>query len=392
MDRVTTKILSLMMLLLLSIGSAQAASDIEKLGELLYFDENLSINRNQACSTCHTPASFSDPVNALDPVSSVVSLGSDVQLNGGRNAPTASYAAFSPFFRWDPEESLFFGGQFWDGRAATLAEQAKGPFLNPVEMAMPSKKSVLVRIAEQDNLNFAQYSALFPSVFNVQIEELQNTENPVVIEALYNKVADAIAAFEKSGFFSPFTSKFDYFLAGQATLSKSEQLGMMLFNGKAKCNACHTSDPLTATDGSMMPPLFTDFSYDNIGLPKSSNPMIIRNPVDFGLGGRADIAAIDRKGLQLGKFKVSTLRNIAVTAPYGHNGVFSSLEEIVHFYNTRDVDPSWPAPEVTANVNKDELGNLHLTAKEEIEIVAFLRTLTDGYGPAIYKFPFPPAP
>lgn len=394
MKRISTGVFSLVALLFLPITSSIAATtqnDIERLGELLYFDKNLSINYNQACASCHTPPGFADPANSVDPTNAVVSLGSDTTLNGGRNAPTASYAAFSPFFRWDPAEGLFFGGQFWDGRAATLADQAKGPFLNPVEMAMPSKSSVLKRIADEKNSNNAEYKSLFKAVFNVRLENLKSNKDSIIVDAYYDMVADAIAAFEKSNVFSPFTSKFDYYLAGQATLTNEESRGLQIFNGKAKCNACHTSDPLIASDDSVMPPLFTDFSYDNIGVPKSVNPLIINNPVDLGLGGRADIAAIDPTGLQLGKFKVSTLRNVAVTAPYSHNGFFATLEEIVHFYNTRD-DGSWPAPEVATNLNTTELGTLNLTENEEADIVAFLKTLTDGYGPQIYSFPFPPAP
>jgi cytochrome c peroxidase len=123
--------------------------------------------------------------------------------------------------------------------------------------------------------------------------------------------------------------------------------------------------------------LFTDFSYDNIGIPK--NPVIDRLrrealAPDLGLG-----VTVNDQGLN-GAFKVMTLRNIAKTAPYGHNGYFNTLKEIVHFYNTRDVpEAGWPAPEVPENVNNAELGNLGLTSAEEDDIVAFLKTLSDGY-------------
>jgi cytochrome c peroxidase len=207
-------------------------------------------------------------------------------------------------------------------------------------------------------------------------------------------VADAIAAFEKTRFFSPFTSKFDYYLAGEAELTDQELNGLALFEGKAQCNACHPSEPLMAPGGGMMPPLFTDYTYDNIGVPKSENPLIVDNPVDLGLGGRPDIAAKDPEGAEIGKHKVMSLRNIAATPPYAHNGYFATLEDVVHFYNTRDVaDAGWPAPEVTQNVNTDELGNLGLTAEEEAAIVAFLKTLTDGYSDKpIYDFPSLPFP
>ena len=362
-----------------------------RLGGLLYFDTDLSINKNQACASCHTPPHFVDPANVADPANSVVSLGSDTTLNGGRNSPSAAYAAFSPFFSWDPVEGLYVGGQFWDGRATTLTEQAKAPFLNPVEMAMPTEKSVLKRIASYDNVNFRKYKKLFKKVYDVDIVDASRSYDQIVIDAVYAMMADAIAAFEKTGEFNKFSSKFDYYLAGKTDLSAQELRGMTVFNGKAKCNACHTSDALIAPDGSVMPPLFTDFTYDNIGIPKSTNPLIADNPIDYGLGGREDIAAKDPTGAELGKHKVMTLRNIEITPPYGHNGFFATLEEIVNFYNTRDIDP-WPAPEVEQNVNTEELGDLGLSAEEGADIVAFLKTLTDGFGPPLNDFAFPPFP
>ncbi len=372
-------------------GSKTGLSEKEELGRLLYFDENLSINRNQACATCHFPPAFVDPANTADPINSPVSAGSDVTLHGGRNAPSAGYAAFSPFFHWDGVEGLYIGGQFWDGRSTTLTEQAKGPFLNPVEMAMPSRAAVLARIAEKSNPNRSDYKKLWKAVYGVKLSLLDEPDSDVEVDALYEMMADAIAAFEKTRLFSPFTSKFDYVLAGLATFTDAEQRGLDLFNGKAQCNACHVSDTLVAPDGGIMPPLFTDFTYDNIGIPKSTHPLLVDNPVDLGLGGRADIAARDPAGAEKGKHKVMSLRNIAVTAPYGHNGFFATLEDIVHFYNTRDV-ADWPAPEVADNVNVDELGDLGLSADEEADIVAFLKTLTDGFGEVIHTFPFPPFP
>jgi cytochrome c peroxidase len=401
------KILVLRMLLVVTMGISFFASHAiagsggiseitskERLGQLLYFDQDLSIYKNQACASCHFPPAFVDPANAADPANNVVSLGSDVTLNGGRNAPSAGYAAFSPFFHWDPVEGLYVGGQFWDGRANTLADQAKGPFLNPVEMAMPSKDFVLKRIASHRNSNRAEYEILWEQVYGVRLKQLRDPESDVEVNALYDMVADAIAAFEKTRFFSPFTSKFDYYLAGEAELTDQELNGLALFEGKAQCNACHPSEPLMAPGGGMMPPLFTDYTYDNIGVPKSENPLIVDNPVDLGLGGRPDIAAKDPEGAEIGKHKVMSLRNIAATPPYAHNGYFATLEDVVHFYNTRDVaDAGWPAPEVTQNVNTDELGNLGLTAEEEAAIVAFLKTLTDGYSDKpIYDFPSLPFP
>jgi cytochrome c peroxidase len=256
---------------------------------------------------------------------------------------------------------------------------------------MPNKKSVLAAIANEFNKNNQLYQELFLSVYGVELETLLSTENQTYIDAVYVEVADAIAAFEKSSELNKFNSKYDYFLKGEAELTPSEQNGLILFNSKAMCNACHQSMPLTARDGSIMPPLFTDFTYDNLGIPKSNNPKIDDDPIDYGLGGRTDIAATDPDGKQLGKHKVVTLRNIELTAPYGHNGYFATLKEIVNFYNTRDV-ADWDQPEVLQNLNTTELGNLGLTDDEENDIVAFMKTLTDGYDEPLNTFPFPPFP
>ncbi|HEY3476214.1 MAG TPA: hypothetical protein VGK56_16485, partial [Anaerolineales bacterium] len=129
-----------------------------------------------------------------------------------------------------------------------------------------------------------------------------------------------------------------------------------------------------------VPPVFTDFTYDNLGVPKSEHSLLAGNPIDYGLGGILGDPA------ENGKFKVMTVRNISLSAPYAHNGYFMTLEEIVHFYNTRDVSgmnngSDWPAPEVPETVNFDELGNLGLSARDEAALVAFMKTLSDGYKP-----------
>jgi cytochrome c peroxidase len=204
-------------------------------------------------------------------------------------------------------------------------------------------------------------------------------------------MAKAISALEQSPVFNKFNSKFDYVLAGKTKFTQIEKDGFDLFNRKAKCAACHVSEKTSDEEGNVIPPMFTDFTYDNIGLPR--NVKIPNNPEpNSGLGGRTDIAALDTEGEEIGKHKVMSLRNIALTAPYGHNGVFATLEQIVHFYNTRDTlgwvsdnqdsgfaISGWPDPEIPRNVNHDELGNLGLTADEEKAIVAFMKTLTDDY-------------
>jgi cytochrome c peroxidase len=186
---------------------------------------------------------------------------------------------------------------------------------------------------------------------------------------------------------------------GEASLTPQELWGLELFEGKGMCSACHPSE----WDGEEQLPLFTDFTFDNLGTPKNpDNPFYKMdkvylsdgspiNPagaawIDEGLGGF--LASRDEwsemAADNMGKHKVPTLRNVGkkpgngFTKAYMHNGVFKSLKEVVHFYNTRDVK-EWPAPEVAENINSDELGNLGLTDAEEDAIVAFMMTLSDGY-------------
>ncbi len=360
--------LSIVVLVWLSVAGT-ASADLnprETLGKLLYFDTNLSTPAGQACASCHHPtAGFADPDTDL-PVSQGV-----LPKNrfGNRNSPSAAYAAFSPVFYYDEDEELYVGGQFWDGRAADLVEQAKGPFLNPLEMNNPSKLVVIEKVKAAD------YADMFEIVYGPGALD--------DVESAYDMVADAIAAFEMTSELNQFSSKYDHYLQTGTGLTEQELSGLQLFEDEAKgnCAACHPSQPGPAGE----PPLFTDFTYDNLGVPKNPNNPFYGLPrrfnpdgedfVDYGLGG------ILGDPDEMGKVKVMTLRNIDVTPPYMHNGVFEKLEEVVDFYNTRDVG-SWPPPEVPENVNTDELGDLGLTAQEVADIVAFLKTLTDGYAPA----------
>jgi cytochrome c peroxidase len=350
-----------------------------QLGRKLFFDTNLSSPPGQACGTCHNPTTFfTDPDR-----SAPTSKGVFPDRHGNRNSPTAMYAAYSPKFHFDKAEELYVGGQFLDGRAANLQEQAKGPFLNPLEMANPDEATVVEKVRQTD------YAPLFRQVYGKAA--LDDTRKA------YNRIADAIAAFERTSAFAPFTSKYDYYLAGQAKLTPQERRGRKLFEDpdKGNCAACHPDRP--AEDGT--PPLFTDFTYDNLGSPKNPDSPFYALPselnkagdrfVDLGLGGAIKDAA------ENGKFKVPTLRNVAKTGPYTHNGYFRTLRGVVDFYNSRDVKPRcpdpltpeaealrlgcWPEPEVAANVNHEELGALGLSEQEVDDLVAFLRTLTDGY-------------
>ncbi|MBI4793628.1 MAG: cytochrome-c peroxidase [Deltaproteobacteria bacterium] len=357
------------MVVLAGASSAMALTAQEKLGQMLYFDKYLSLNHNQSCASCHhQSAGWADPLNAAMPDVYPVSLGSDRTLNGCRNAPPSGYAAFSPVF----DLQMLVGGQFWDGRADTVKDQAKGPFLNPVEMAMPDEAAVIAAIADKNNPKSRAYQIFFKQAYGVNLKSIDYMDNALILD-LYDKVAEAIGSFEQTKRLTSFTSKYDYYLAGMTTLEDQEARGLAIFEGKGGCNACHPSAPQVNADGTITPPLFTDFTYDNLGVPKSDNVLLANCPIDLGLGGRLNDPAQD------GKFKVSSLRNIEMSAPYTHNGYFATLQDIVHFYNTRD-NGTWPAPEVAANVNTIELGNLGLSAQEEADLVVFLQTLTDGFG------------
>ncbi len=335
------------------------------LGDRLFFDNSLSSPAGQSCGSCHAMGTaFSDPSHNM------VSPGIVSGLFGNRNAPTATYTKFNPVFHYSPPDSSYVGGLFVDGRVNTLEEQAQKPFLNPLEMGNVSVASVITNL--ENSPSYPYYVKVFGEVGD--------------INTAYNNMASAIAAFERSDTLNAFTSKFDYYMQGKASLTAEEQTGMNLFmdTNRAKCVNCHLITP-DAASGKI---LFTDFSYENDGVPKNTyNPYYTipstYNPlgysyIDLGLG------AIISDSNYYGTFRTPTLRNVAVTAPYFHNGVFGTLEEVVHFYNTRDVaGAGWPAPEYASTIDHVETGNQGLSAAEEADIVAFLKTLTDGYNPTI---------
>jgi cytochrome c peroxidase len=425
-------LLAIALILLVGQGMAQTGlTPKEELGQFLYFDENLSAPNGQACADCHLPsAGFVDPDSDLP-----VSAGVLPHRFGDRNSPASAYAMYAPSFHWDDGEGLFIGGQFWDGRATgevlgdPLADQALGPFLNPVEMANPVKRTVINSLKQSD------YADLFKQVWpDISFKDT---------EAAYDAVALSIAAFERTADFGEFSSTYDEYLqacladhdkddcargrVGDQTVwdqffTPQEWLGFQLFMNEANdnkdpreedegaaCVLCHVADwpedpgnvvvPAWSPDG-FIPPVFTDFSYDNLGVPKNwDNPFLYMPPnlnpdgdefIDLGLAR----FLVDRPDLwpdpppdewdladENGKFKVMTLRNIEFTAPYAHNGFFTgsdALKTITHFYNTRDVaGAGWDAPEVPETVNVDELGNLGLSPAEEDALVAFMMMLSD---------------
>lgn len=357
------------------------------LGRKIYFDNRFSEPSGmQSCSSCHLPQMGFVGMGSIASTPTTrgfiagIAEGAVSGAYGGRKPPSAAYATYSPTFRLNGDE--FEGGLFWDGRATGLrlgipaAEQALGPFMNPVEQNHPSKEAVLSKIK-----NDPEYMTLWRAVWGNDLP--LSTENEIAQN--YDRIGLAIAEYEASSEVNQFTSKYDAYTRKQVELSPLEKQGLSLFNGKANCDDCHES----SSKGNL-PAMFTDFSYENIGLPTNIdflNPMNRNNaPTDFGLGGvlinsqNASWKALAQQNM--GKFRTPTLRNVAKgenNKRFMHNGVLKSLEEVVHFYNTRDVDPTWRAPEVRMNMETGDLGNLGLSKKEELAIVAFLRTLSDGW-------------
>jgi cytochrome c peroxidase len=344
----------------------------EELGKKIFFDKNLSTPYGQSCATCHgAEVGYTGPNQAIN-ANGAVYKGAVHGRFGNRKPPSAAYAGDSPVLSFDGK--AWGGGMFWDGRATgwilgdPLAEQAQGPFLNPLEQNNANPEVVIYKIR----------NSIYKDLFLQVCTGLSTDQD-------YECIARSIAAYERSKEVSQFTSKYDYWLQHMVKLTGPERRGMELFNGKANCANCHVA------------PLFTDFSYDNLGIPKNhKNPFYYepkwnpdgKNWVDTGLGGFLKNYGGFDYDLELGKQKVPTLRNVDkrpfkhFVKAYGHNGYFKSLQEIVHFYNTCDVpEAGWPAPEVADNVNKTELGNLNLSHGEELAIVAFLKTLSDGYDP-----------
>ncbi|MBT4792706.1 MAG: c-type cytochrome [Halobacteriovoraceae bacterium] len=322
------------------------------LGEALFSDKSLSLDRTMSCSTCHNPDhAFIDSRNNV--VDGATSMGQDSTSLGDRNTPTITYAKLIPSFK--EVSGDFFGGQFADGRAVDLVEQAKGPFLNSIEMQMPTIESVVIRVIENKD-----YVASFEKLYDSSI-----FDNP---DVAFDAIAAVITEFEKSDAISPFDSLFD-----TGTLNAQELNGKALFRS-ANCIRCHNDNAPK--------PTFTLNSYHNLGVPQNLVVRAINNHgQDEGLFGNANLTDVTKKG----RFRVSTLRNIAVTAPYMHNGVFKELKTVVHFYNTRDVPGAinpetglgWRAAEVSTDVVTNDVGDLGLTDSEEDDIVAFLKTLTD---------------
>ncbi|MCA9149434.1 MAG: hypothetical protein KDA92_09055 [Planctomycetales bacterium] len=404
------------------------------LGHALFNDETLSNPTGQSCASCHAQAAgWTFPNSRVNEQSGLVP-GANTDRLSRRRPPSLGYLALAPATAPVYSEAIgtYAGGYFYDGRAASLDDQVAGPLLGSDEMNN-TREGVVRAVAE------GPHAALFERAFGISCDRL-------TVDEAFDKIKTAIVAFECSPTFAPFSSKFDAYLRGTAALTPIELAGLQLFTGSrtgrpggaavksAGCATCHTLDEVNEQH------LFSSSSFHNIGVP--GNPAAsyhrqtnaVANPsrlniardtfIDFGLGdvlyrrlslppgnvgsgsdGRGDFLRIN------GKFKTPTLRNVdARPTPdfvksYGHNGYFKSLEQLVHFYNTRNLttargevinfterdpyarlqgQPIWPPPEIADPTTLENptgirglLGNLGLTSTDEANLVAFLRTLSD---------------
>jgi cytochrome c peroxidase len=458
-----------------ALASAQSGTldpfhQVETLGELEIYDPNLAVNSNLACSFCHDPAAgYGNGASILSVFTGGSNPGSvPITVAGAypdnriakRNPQSYVYAPYFPPLKYNTTQGDFYGGNFWDARATgyrlqnSAAEQGQDPPVDPEEMANPDTACIVWK------LSLSKYKFFFEQVWGTGSLEINwppdvatvcstpkgaavfgGNATPLSLSAsdrtranqAFDEFGQAIAAYEISSSVSPFTSKFDGFLANPTAtpLTAREQAGYELFRGKAQCNTCHLdgrSNAPTGTDtgaATNAAPMFTDFTYNNLGLPRNVIlPWYSEDtPDQFGFAGNPLGRGFTDEGVGLfldgyygappnltwgqflpffeGKFQTSTTRNVGqVPYPgfvkaYMHNGYLLSLKEVVHFYNTRDVyaEPvlsgncpagtvekvtCWPMPEDTDNMNMT-IGHLGLTSHEEDDLVAFLQTLTDGF-------------
>jgi cytochrome c peroxidase len=356
-----------------SAAPAPSVTTAADLGKLAFHDQSLSQPTGQACADCHDDANaFRDPES--DHTSS---MGVIAGRFGSRNSPSAMYTAQIPPLHYDAAEHGLVGGLFWDGRADSLEVQAQSPLMNPLEMNNADRASVV------DKIRLSAYADQFRKIYG---SDALDTD-----DAAFAHLTNALAEYERT--LSPFSSKYDRYLAGKDSLSPAEDRGRKIFDDPARgnCASCH---PDHTTDGS--PPMFTNFAYANLGVPSYANSLFLVQPSIFnpeggqfrdrGLGRTADDPTLD------GKFRVPTLRNIARTAPYGHNGYFANLGYFLEFLATRDVGSTtvgtcsrvspmarcaWPAPEYAVDVDQ-HVGHLPLSQQDIDDLTAFLETLTDA--------------
>ena len=392
-------------------------SAMAQLGKQLFFDPSLSASGKMSCASCHSPEHAYGPPNALPAQLG----GAALTLQGDRPPPSLMYLYRQPNFSIGPSqadadepanlaqsaalaasatraqksagtaqadtEMVPQGGMFWDGRVDTLQAQALGPLLNPVEMANASEADVVAKLER------STYRTSFTQLFGPDVFK---NSRLLLAEAMF-----AIARYQvEEPSFHPYSSKYDAWLEGKARLTRAELRGLRLFNDpkKANCAGCHLSKP--GKDG--LPPMFTDYEYEALGVPRNPQLGVNHDPAfhDMGLCGphRTDLK---KETQYCGMFLTPTLRNAAARSVFFHNGVYRTLDDVLAFYNFRDVDPAKVYPhdgqgriqqyddlpaQYHANIDKADApfdrkrgDTPAMTAAEMKDIIAFLGTLTDGY-------------
>ena len=368
-------------------------ASIERLGKVLFNDSDLSSPTGQSCSSCHgRQVGFSGPTSAINRETAIYP-GAVTERSGNRKPPAAAYGGDVPALVFDEETSSWYGGLFWDGRATgwrlgdPLAEQALGPFLNPLEQNNADAAAVCTIVAQ------SSYRALFESVWGIGSLDCVGD-----VDTTYDRIGISIAAYERSSEVSPYTSKFDSYLKGETSLTAEESMGLEVFEGSGGCTSCHPA----VIDSAIGHPTFSHFGYANLGVPRNENNPFYTMPaewnpdgenwVDPGLGGALLNLGYSSEVYepQWGKHRVPSLRNVdkrpgpGFTKAYGHNGYFKSVDEFVHYLNTRDVAGEgwhgipWPDPEISENMT-NHVGDLGLAPDEEASLVSFLRTLSDDF-------------
>lgn len=412
-------------------------SVMAQVGKKLFFEPSLSASGKQSCASCHDPAHAFAPGNAL----AVQFGGPDLSLQGERAVPKLTYLIETPGFSVGPDDTgglelhpsgvsphagpqssapavapgparlvraapsvsksssaaaaatamVPQGGLFWDGRVDTLQGQALAPLLNPLEMGNKSAAEIVAKLRKLDVVEQLKLLA-GPNV--------ETDDKLLLSEALF-----AIGRYEgEEKAFAPFNSKYDQYLMGKASLSPAELRGLKLYEDpkKGNCATCHPDR--RRADGGM--PLFTDFQYESLGVPRNAEIRANADPHFYDLG----ICGPDRKDLfakqpgNCGLFKTPSLRNVATRQAFFHNGVYHKLEDVLRFYVERDIHPEkfYPRkvdgsvdvyndlpPQYRANLDTLDAPfdrkpgeSPALDEAEQKDLIAFLGTLSDGFKPA----------
>jgi cytochrome c peroxidase len=392
-------------------------SAVAQLGKKLFFDQTLSASGKQSCASCHSPEHAYGPPNDL----SVQLGGPHLSLQGYRPPPSLMYLYRQPNFSIGPDAGdadappdlaqlanqaagtqkaqknagvapvavamVPQGGLFLDGRVDTLQAQASGPMLNPVEMANASMDEI------SDKLQRTSYKEDFVKLFGPNIFK---SKDLAISEAMF-----AIARYQvEEQSFHPYSSKYDYWVEGKARLSQAELHGLRLFNDpdKANCAGCHLSK--VGVDG--LPPMFTDYQYEALGVPRNNKLTGNKNPGFFDMGICGPFRTDMKDQTQYcGMFLTPTLRNTATRHAFFHNGVYSTLDDVMAFYNDRNTAPEkfYPKgpdgkvrkyddlpPQFHANIDITDApfdrkpGDKPAMSDQDMrDIIAFLKTLNDGY-------------